>query len=86
MSSKGLNAKDRLIFRSNKCGREGGVVDLAQEKHAKRYEFKIKKARAFGRGHNLINPKYREKAAKIVQGWWRERKENFEKILKRIIL
>ena len=85
MSSKGLNAKDRLIFRSNKCGREGGVVDLAQEKRAKRYEFKIKKARAFGRGHNLINPKYREKAAKIVQGWWRERKENFEKILKRII-
>ena len=39
----------------------------------------------FGRGHNSKNPKFREKAAKIVQRWWRERKENYEKILEQII-
>ena len=85
MASKGLNTEDRLIFRKNRLGGKGGVVDLAQEKLAKKTKFKIKKAKAGGRGHNMINPKYREKAAKIVQGWWREKKENSEKILKQII-
>ena len=33
----------------------------------------------------MINPKYREKAAKIVQGWWRERKQKYKKILDQII-
>ena len=37
------------------------------------------------RGNNLINPKYREKAAKIVQGWWRERKQKYKKMLDQII-
>ena len=31
------------------------------------------------------DPKYREQAARIVQGWWRERKEKNEKILEQII-
>ena len=85
MASKGVNTEDRLIFRSTRLGGKGGVVDLAQEKLAKKNKFKIKKAKATGRGHNLINPKYREKAAKIVQGWWRERKEKYKKILDQII-
>ena len=85
MSSKGLKAENRLIFGRIKCGRDGGVVDLPQQKFATRFRFKIKKAKVLGRGHNSINPKYREKAAKIVQGWWREKKENSEKILKQII-
>ena len=33
----------------------------------------------------MINPKYREKAAKIVQAWWRERKQKYNKILDQII-
>ena len=85
MASKGLNTEDRLIFRKNRLGGKGGVVDLAQEKLAKKAKFKIKKAKATGRGHNMINPKYREKAAKIVQGWWRERKQKYKKILDQII-
>ncbi|MGL4948360.1 MAG: hypothetical protein ACRC42_03155, partial [Mycoplasma sp.] len=32
------------------------------------------------------NPKFREKAAKIVQGWWREKKERLKKLLDKIIL
>ena len=85
MASKGLNTEDRLIFRKDRFGPKGGVVDLAQEKLNKKNKFKIKKAKAVGRGHNLINPKYREKAAKIVQGWWRERKQKYKKMLDQII-
>jgi len=39
--------------------------------------FKIKKARIQGRGFTSINPKYIDKAARIVQAWWRERKERY---------
>ena len=84
MASKGLNTEDKLIFRKDRIIK-GGVVDLAQEKLAKKAKFKIKKVKATGRGHNTINPKYREKAAKIVQGWWRERKQKYKKILDQII-
>ncbi len=85
MASKGVNTEDRLIFRSTRLGGKGGVDDLAQEKLSKKTKFKIKKAKATGRGYNLINPKYREKASKIVQGWWRERKEKYKKIFYQII-
>ena len=85
LSINGPNTEDRLMFRRIRCGRDGGVVDLAQEKIRKRTKFKIKKARETGRGYNLINPKYREKEAKIIQEWWRERKEKNEKILEQII-
>ena len=84
MMAKGLNTEDKLIFRKDRIIK-GGVVDLAQEKLAKKAKFKIKKVKATGRGHNTINPKYREKAAKIVQGWWRERKQKYKKILDQII-
>ena len=84
-ASKGLNTEDRLIFRRQRLGGKGGVVDLAQEKLIKKTAFKIKKVKATGRGHNMINPKYREKAAKIVQGWWRERQGKLKKILDQIV-
>ena len=84
LSSKGLNAEDRLIFRHQRIDK-GGVVDLGQEQLRKKEKFKIKKVKATGRGHNMINPKYREKAAKIVQAWWRERKEKYKKILDQIV-
>ena len=62
---------------------KGGVVDLAQEQLGKKEKFKIKKVKAVGRGHNMVNPKYREKAAKIVQAIGE--KEKYKKILDQII-
>ena len=84
LSAKGPNTEDRTILRKMRLDK-GGVVDLAQETLQKKTKFKIKKARAGGRGITTINPKYREKAAKIVQAWWRERKEKYKKILEQII-
>ena len=84
LSAKGPNTEDRTILRKMRLDK-GGVVDLAQESLQKKTKFKIKKARAGGRGITSINPKYREKAAKIVQSWWRERKEKYRRILEQII-
>ena len=84
LSAKGPNTEDRTILRRMRLDK-GGVVDLAQETLQKKSKFKIKKARAGGRGITTINPKYREKAAKIVQAWWRERKEKYKRILEQII-
>ena len=84
LSAKGPNTEDRIILRKMRLDK-GGVVDLAQEALQKKSKFKIKKARAGGRGITSMNPKYREKAAKIVQAWWRERKAKYKKILDQII-
>ena len=84
LSAKGPNTEDRTILRRMRLDK-GGVVDLAQESIQKKSKFKIKKARAGGRGFTGINPKYREKAAKIVQAWWRERKARYKRILEQII-
>jgi hypothetical protein len=84
LSAKGPNTEDRTILRRMRLDK-GGVVDLAQETIQKKSKFKIKKARAGGRGYTAINPKYREKAAKIVQAWWRERKARYKRILDQII-
>ena len=84
LSAKGPNTEDRTILRRMRMDK-GGVVDLAQESIQKKSKFKIKKARAGGRGFTAINPKYREKAAKILQAWWRERKIRYKKILEQII-
>ena len=84
LSAKGPNTEDRTILRRMRLDK-GGVVDLAQENIQKKSKFKIKKARAGGRGYTAINPKYREKAARIVQSWWRERKARYKKILEQII-
>ena len=84
LSAKGPNTEDRTIFRKMRLDK-GGVVDLAQESIQKKSKFKIKRARTGGRGITAMNPKYREKAAKIVQTWWRERKQNYKRILEQII-
>ena len=84
LSAKGPNTEDRTIFRKMRLDK-GGVVDLAQENIQKKSKFKIKKARTGGRGITAVNPKYREKAAKIVQTWWRERKQKYKRILEQII-
>ena len=78
------NPEDRTIFRKMRLDK-GGVVDLAQEKTKKKQKFKIKKFKAGSRGQNMINPKYKDKAARIVQGWWREQKAKYKNILNQII-
>ena len=84
LSAKGPNTEDRTIFRKMRLDK-GGVVDLAQESIQKKSKFKIKRARTGGRGITAVNPKYREKAAKVVQMWWRERKQKYKRILEQII-
>ena len=92
LSSKGLNTEDRTILRKMRFDK-GGVVDLAQETiNKKGNQFKIKnsKPRFLERRNNknaklYINPKYREKAAKIIQGWWRNLKDIYLQKLKYVI-
>ena len=79
-----LSAKDRTILRRMRL-EKGGVVDLAQENAKKKNKFKIKKMKAKNRGQIMINPKYKEKAARIVQGWWRDQKAKYKNILNQII-
>ena len=86
MSSKGPNTEDRTILRKNR-NEKGGVVDLAQEK-IKKNKFKIKKAaKVGGCGKTFfnLNPKFREKAAKIIQAWWKELKDIYNYKLSQII-
>ena len=86
LSSKGGNTEDRTILRRMRF-EKGGVVDLAQEAFKKKEQFKIKKVtkKAGGKSTINVNPKFREKAAKIVQGWWRGLKEKYEGVLQKII-
>lgn len=81
MSSKGPNCEDRIILRRMRFDK-GGVVDLAQEMKKNKDKFEIKKMkRIVFNTKNNCNPKYREKAAKIIQSWWRELKERCNKII-----
>ena len=85
ISSKGPSTEDRPILRWMRL-EKGGVVDLAQEDRRKN-KFKIKKAMP-KKGKNkgiFTNPKYREKAAKIIQGWWRDLKNIYNDRLAKII-
>jgi len=72
------NIKDITILRRYRI-QKGGVVDLAQEQ-IKKTKFKIVKASAPKGGKILMkfNPKHRESAAKIIQGWWRELRDIYE--------
>ena len=75
MSSKGPNTENRLILRKMRLDK-GGVVDLAQV-NFKKNKFKI--TRAINKGNKSISPfkggiKGRERAAKIIQSWWRNLK------------
>ena len=85
ISSKGPSCEDRPILRRMRL-EKGGVVDLAQEDR-KKNKFKIKKAqRKKGTKRNLYtNPKYRDKAAKVIQDWWRDLKNVYNDRLKKII-
>ena len=85
ISSKGPSCEDRPILRRMRL-EKGGVVDLAQEDR-KKNKFKIKKAkRKQGLGRNLYaNPKYRDKAAKVIQSWWRDLKNIYNDRLNKII-
>ena len=86
LSSKGPNAQDRIILRKMRLER-GGVVDLAQEQR-KKGKYKIRQVIKNVRQNSFfhMNPKYREKAAKIIQDWWRELKIVTSDRLKKIIL
>ena len=86
LSSKGPSAQDRIILRKMRM-EKGGVVDLAQEQRKKpKYRIRqvVKNVRQNSFYH--MNPKYREKAAKIIQDWWRELKIVTSDRLKKIIL
>ena len=90
LASKNQKSEDKIIFRRMRF-EKGGVVDLAQENNNNNNnnnnnKFYIKKIIKINGKTNNINPKHREKAAKIIQNWWRETKEKYEKILEKIIL
>ena len=84
MSSKNLN--DKIILRKMR-NEKGGVVDLAQDKINKN-KFKIKKATKAVGGEikgKRYSPKEKEKAAKIIQSWWKELKDIYDYKLSQII-
>ena len=85
ISSKGPSCEDRPILRRMRL-EKGGVVDLAQEDR-KKNKFKIKKAEGKkGTGKSYFtNPKYRDKAAKVIQAWWRDLKNIYNDRLNKII-
>ena len=85
ISSKGPQTEDRPILRWMRL-EKGGVVDLAQEEK-KKNKFQIKKAlpkKGLTKGF-YTNPKYRDKAAKIIQNWWRDLKNIYNDRLDKII-
>jgi len=86
LSSKGPNTEDRVILRKMRM-EKGGVVDLAQEQR-KKTKYKIRQVFRNARPTSFLhlNPKYREKAAKIIQDWWKELKVLNSDRLKKIIL
>ena len=85
ISSKGPSCEDRPILRRMRL-EKGGVVDLAQEDR-KKNKFKIKKAerKPGSRRSYFTNPKYRDKAAKVIQSWWRDLKNIYNERIKKII-
>ena len=85
ISSKGPSCEDRPILRRMRM-EKGGVVDLAQEER-KKTKFKIKNVqRKIGLKRSYFtNPKYRDKAAKVIQAWWRDIKNTYNYRIKQII-
>ena len=84
LASKGINSENRIILRKMRL-EKGGVVDLGQIER-KKYKYKIRKV-SRSPGYRKVfyrkNPKFREKAAKQIQEWWRNMKESINiKILK----
>ena len=86
ISSKGLKTENRTILRKMRF-EKGGVVDLAAEDRRKgKYQIR-KVSRSPGYKHNFFktNPRYRIKAAKYIQDWWKKLKENNSNKIKKII-
>jgi len=85
ISSKGPSCEDRPILRRMRM-EKGGVVDLAQEDR-KKNKFKIKNAqrKKVIKRYFFMNPKYRDKAARVIQNWWRELKNIYNYRMKQII-
>ena len=87
ISSKGKNTENRIISRNMRF-EKGGVVDLSpNDGRKKRYKYLIKKMnRSPGKQLVRNNPKYREKAAELIQDWWITIKEYRKKRIKSAIL
>ena len=83
MISGKMNMKDKIILR-NMRNEKGGVVDLAQE-DKKKNKFKIKKVTKVSGMKLKVNKKDQEKAAKIIQSWWKELKDIYNYKLSQII-
>ena len=87
ISSKGKNTENRPISRKMRF-EKGGVVDLTpNDGRKKRFKYLIKKmSRSPGRQLIHNNPKYREKAAELIQEWWFSIKEFRKKRIESAIL
>ena len=87
LASKGVNTENRIILRKMRL-EKGGVIDLAQMRQS-RGKYKIRKV-SRSPGHNKIyyrnNFKYRAKAAKKIQEWWRTLKLSMTRKKEKIIL
>ena len=83
ISSKGKNTENRPISRKMRF-EKGGVVDFSQDdRKKKKYKYFIKKMkRPIGKQLIHNNPKYREKAAELIQDWWFSIKEYRKKRIK----
>ena len=85
ISSKRLRTEDRIILRKMRF-EKGGVVDLAQEKRRGKYKIrKVSRSPGYKKNFYRTNPKYRERAARYIQNWWRLRKDYNQKKIKKII-
>ena len=88
IASKGVNTENRIILRKMRL-EKGGVVDLAAQMEKKRAKYKIRKVSrspGYNRNYYFKSVKYREKAAKKIQEWWRKLKEFMTKKIEKIVL
>ena len=84
LASKGSNTENRIILRKMRL-EKGGVVDLAQvEKRKGKYKIrKVSRSPGYNKTYYRNTFRYREKAAKKIQEWWRKMKSFMsQKILK----
>ena len=86
LASKGINTENRIILRKMRL-EKGGVVDLAQmEKKRGKYKIrKVSRSPGYKRTYYRKTFRYREKAAKKIQEWWRKMKSFMSKKIAKII-
>ena len=86
LASKGLNTENRIILRKMRL-EKGGVVDLAQiEKRKRKYKIrKVSRSPGYNKTYYRKAFRYREKAAKKIQEWWRKMKSFMSKKILKII-